>query len=221
MRAKNCLPIIAIFAVLSLFAVPSALHAGLLANDNNALVHGYRSSDDGVARIEYAVYTKAAFAASFPTVDPSSGAAYEFVYTYQWCNDAATGSGSYLRALNVGLDGNEQAAHVSELSVAGASSARISTAVNPPVTSAVWNFTTPNRILAQETSNVLLFVSPFAPEWDDCTITLGPTTNRCQFLASNNSGVPSPVPEPSTLVGALLAGGMLFFFQKFRVTLFR
>jgi hypothetical protein len=218
-RAKNCLPIFAIIIVLSFFAMSSSLSAGLLANDNNALVRGLRSSDDGVARIEYAVYTKAAFAESFPAIDPSGGAAYEYVYTYQLFNDAAIGSSSYLRALNVGLEGNEQAAHVSEFSVAGAASPRIATAINPPVTSAVWNYTTTNRILAQETSNILLFVSPYAPEWDNCVITSTSSINRYQFLAANDSGVPSPVPEPATMVGVLIAGGMLLFVRKFRSAL--
>lgn len=198
---------------ISAIAVSSAARAGLLADDGHAKVCGYRL--DGIARIDYAVYTKEAFGLSFPSIDPSGGADYNFVYAYQVFNLTAGSSSAttYLKQVSVGLDGDERVGNVHEIADPGAPSPRLSDPSNT-VTAAVWYFNSPSpahgganeRILKTEHSNILLFVSPYDYEWDNCTVLQGSPTLYHQFLASSNNGVPSPVPEPSTFVGLVTIG---------------
>lgn len=202
--------------------VSPAARAGLLAGDGNAEVHGSRV--DGLASIDYAVYTKEAFGRSFPLIDPSGGAAYNFVYAYQVFNLTAGSSSAttYLKQVSVGLDGDERVGNIHEIADPVAPSPRLSDPSNA-ATSSVWYFNNPStahgganeRIYKTEHSNILLFVSPYDYEWDNCTVYQGSPAVYHQFLVSSNSGVPSPVPEPSTFVG-LLSIGVALAFRRFR-----
>lgn len=161
------------------------------------------------ADVEYCVYAPGdAFAESWPgATDPSNGE--HFVYTYQIFNDLdpypsflppwpeATG---HVDTLTVGINGgDEQAANDGSISGSG-DKAPTYRNINP--TSVLWQFLNgvggTNQINLGDVSDVLLFTSPFAPEWDSATLS-------GQLI--DTEYLPSPMPEPMTLGLLALALG--------------
>jgi len=198
------------------FTASSAL-AGPLPADPNALV-GYKgaSAFSGTAgaatlkaSVEYAVYAPGAFATSaalgFPT-DPSGGTQY--VYAYEVLNNL--GGSSRVVNLSVSLIPTAAAANVTnnagtpELGLAPDLSQLIPVAGNPK-TNVKWTWT-PTLFTTGLHSDILLFTSPYAPQFLVASMQGGNTT-------AASSTLPSPVPEPTTLV---LGGSALFGLLAFR-----
>ena len=164
------------------------------------------------AEVDFAVYAPGAFSTSsalgFPT-DPSGGA--HFVYSYQVAN---TGGNVALSALSVGfLDFAPEGDGVDDLElptnigfVDGFASPDVDPVLNfspdnNPLTikeSAVYQFSLASL---DDTTDILIYTSPFGPEWDRGSITGGPLFNFQQL--------PSPVPEPGTFVLGVLGMALL------------
>ena len=152
------------------------------------------------ADIEYCVYAPGDFELSFPGEDPSAG--LEYVYAYQIFNDLDpyptdpppwNGDKGHINAFSVGInDGDEQADNdgfVADVNVDPSSHE-----VRP--SSVFWGFAGASQLDYGEVSDVLIFTSPFAPEWDNATASgVFPDTEQ----------LPSPTPEPATLGLLVLA----------------
>jgi hypothetical protein len=184
----------------------SAVVAGPLPTDVNALDGGVPTTWQGTqaffalppvgvgqlsANVEYAVYAPGKFGLSFgPLNDPSGGTHY--VYAYQIYNTAVGAGARSISTLTVGLDGNELPANPGFLGAALGLAPSGSSLVpaGPPSTSARWSYT--GTLLAPGgNSEVLIFTSPYGPEKESASL-IGGITNAQQL--------PSPVPEPATLV---------------------
>ncbi len=159
------------------------------------------------AEVDYAVYAPGAFSTSaalgFPA-DPSGGE--HFVYAYQVAN---TGGNVALSALSVGfLDLAPEGDGIDDLELPtniGFVNGFASPDVDP-----VLNFSPDNNPLTikesafyqfslaslNDTTDILIYTSPFGPEWDRGSMTGGPLVNFQQL--------PSPVPEPGTFVLGVL-----------------
>jgi len=184
--------------------------SAILATDANAIsgFHGtqdFSTSISGLSmkgEVDYAVYAPGKFNLTFGAgSDPSSNQRY--VYAYQMHNTGGTADRD-LGFLSVGFDGSgpggSNPANFGMLLVGDhgddpSLSSLIPTS-GPPYNSATWNFSTP--IPDSHYSEILLFTSPFPPEFYDASVQGGGV--------SKQSRLPSPVPEPGT---ALAACGMI------------
>jgi len=188
---------------LALVALTTAsVHAVPLQSDPNGLDGGVPALWQGTkaylqaapvgtgslnALVDFAVFAPTKFNLSYPGMDPSAGANY--VYAYQVHNGAGTAS---ISTLSVGLSGgNETPSGIGFVPAGGA--APSSTKFNPggaPFTSAGFSYT--GALLAPgATSHILIFTSPFGPELDYASLIGG---------ISKSERLPSPVPEPATIV---------------------
>ena len=164
------------------------------------------------AEVDFAVYAPGAFntssALGFPA-DPSGGA--DWVYAYQVFN---TGGNVAPSLLSVGfLDLAPEGDGVDDLElptnigfVDGFASPDVDPVLNfspdnNPLTikeSAVYEFTLPSL---DDTTDILIYTSPFGPEWDRGSVRGGALINFQQL--------PSPVPEPGTFVLGVLGMALL------------
>jgi len=149
--------------------------------------------------VEYAVYAPGKYGLS--GTDQSLGT--QFVYAYQVFNDLL--GNEPVSSFSVGLDPTANVANIGSDAGSGTLGGTAPTAsafTGSPPTSAVWYFfmNTIDPPLANEYSTVLLFTSPYGPQWAPATVMDGGL--------GNTHDLPSPIPEPATmaLVGLGLAG---------------
>jgi hypothetical protein len=146
----------------------------------------------------------------FPS-DPSGGSQY--VYAYQLWND--TGGSLSISAFTIGFadaadsdQGTESADkrpdNISYLSGFPSGDPPTSAAFTypgggGPAQSGVWNFS--GGLPIGDHSNVLIYTSPYPPELDVGTV---------QGLRTNTQMLPSPVPEPATVLLLFFAAAQLW-----------
>jgi hypothetical protein len=198
------------FAAVALLVASSTCHAGPLPADGNA-IPGWQGSVAYVsaqgplnlnAAVEYAVYAPNPGASKFdatfgPGADPTNGAHY--VYAYQVYNLSSAFTG--VIQLSVGLDGDEPISSLDSLPILGIDplTAAFNPAGGPPFSNVLWkDYGAANgRVNSGQNSSILFFTSPFGPEFDDGAIQAN--------LPNLTHQLPSPTPEPSTLLLAGLA----------------
>jgi hypothetical protein len=207
--------ILMIGLALSLIAAAET-RAGLLPSDGYAL-SGFHSSTTTLTRtgsggkvfnfhIEYAVYEKDQFAASMlnnPNLVagqiPSDG--NQYVYAYEVFNEES--SNCVATQLSVGLDSYTQSASIGIVGDGGEAPSGTTILNN----SAVWYFAAASNavISPNNHSEILIFTSPFGPKWRNATI--GNSAGAPLTTPSSNY-VPSPVPEPATLLLLAITGAV-------------
>jgi hypothetical protein len=177
----------------------------ILADDTNAMA-GWHSFADFSAvggtkkidgHIDFAVYAPGNFLLSFPDADAS--AATNYVYAYKIFNNPSPTSTDSITGFTVGLDGNENPVVNAFTGLGVAPSSNYFTGSSP--TSSVWNFSS-NRVKVDTNSSVLYFTCPYGPERDKASLT---TTGPYAWTGT----LPSPVPEPSTILGLAIFCGLL------------
>jgi hypothetical protein len=185
----------------------------LLATDSNAMSgwHGTSivtaSIGSFTVDVQYAVYAPGQFNLSFSGEDPSGDAQY--VYAYQLFNSDT--SAASIREFTVGLDGDESPANI------GAVASSLGNATNSAYfagslpTSAVWSYVD-NKLSPGSNSKILIFTSPYGPEWDSATL-LGTKGSVGQ---APGDGLPSPVPEPAAVLGLASIGCLFVLARLFR-----
>jgi hypothetical protein len=201
--------------------LPATAHAGLLASDANAELGWHDTkpyignpfpflTDKIIGNMDYAVYRPGKFDLSFPDQDPSEGA--EYVYAYQFfCDPTSTDK---VVTLTVGLDGDETPSDIMWIEEDPDNPSGVEPdmywfggTVNP--TSALWSFDA--GVSSSEKSKILIFTSPFGPQKD--LATLSGESSAKTWLESD--GLPSPVPEPLTLLSLAIAGGLFILVYTF------
>jgi len=187
-------------------------YSAILATDANAVAgfHGTQDFSTSLGtltmkgEVDYAVYAPGQFAQTFGAgSDPSNNQRY--VYAYQMHNTGGTADRD-LGLLSVGFDaagpGGSNPGNLGMLLVGDhgddPSSSSFVPAGGPPFNSATWNFTT--AIPDSHYSEILLFTSPFPPEFFDSSVQGGGLSKQSRLPS------PGPVPEPGS---ALAACGML------------
>jgi hypothetical protein len=151
-----------------------------------------------VADVEYAVFAPG----DYPGLDPSGGSNY--VYAYQILpaldTDGTTILGStYVSWFSVGLDGDENPSGIGSdptQAILGGQPPDTSAFQGTPITTALWEYIpTVLNVHTGAYSEVLLFTSPFVPEWDNASVSGGFGLQDMESLPS-----PSNIPEPSLIV---------------------
>ena len=189
------------------FLVGVSAWGGPLVSDPNAMpawqgTQQFYATSGGATLdvdVEYAVYAPGNYGLS--GTDPSIGAHY--VYTYQVFNDL---SGNVpVSSFSVGLDPTANVANIGSDAGSGTPGGTAPTASafsGSPPTSAGWYFflNTIDPPPKNEHSTVLLFTSPYRPQWAPGSL--------LDSGLSDRQDLPSPLPEPATmtLVGLGLAG---------------
>jgi hypothetical protein len=189
-------------------------YSAILATDANAIpgFHGTQDFSTAVGtlsmkgEVDYAVYAPGQFKLTFgPGSDPSADKGY--VYAYQMHNTGGTADRD-LGFLSVGFNpASAGGSNPTDLGIIlvgdhgdDPSSSSFIPASGPPYASATWNFTT--TLPDGHFSEILLFTSPFPPEFYDSSVQGGGL--------SKQSRLPSPVPEPGTALAACgLMGALL------------
>ena len=205
--------------LVSLAVVVNTAAAGVLAVDGNALpaFRGTKGFDITLAtwvlisEVDYAVYAPGQFEASFGVgSDPSAGTHY--VYAYQLFNDPGNqGANRELTELTVGftdlvdlVDDIELPANMGFLPNAFGDFGLdpfSSTLFGVGPGSAVWSYIG-SPIPVSSKSEILLYTSPYPPEFDAAAVKGGIGTG----VDMDNHILPSPnsVPEPGTLALGML-----------------
>jgi len=178
--------------------------AAIPAAQGSAIFSGTTGAATLTAKVEYAVYAPGMFSTSaalaFPP-DPSGGS--DYVYAFEIFND----QGGNARVLNLSVDlAPDQnptiVTHNPSTPEAGLAPnlSQMIPVVGNPKTNVKWSWTTSLFNVGLH-SDILLMTSPFAPHFVLSSMQGGSTT-----LAS--ASLPSPIPEPGTLVllGTGLAG---------------
>ena len=202
--------VVTVMAVL--LALSGTAAASTLVSDLNAmpLWQGTQqfNATSGVRTLqvdaEYAVYAPGNYGLS---ADPSGGT--EFVYAYQVFNDLL--GNAPVSSFSVGLDPTANVANIGSDATSGTSGGTAPTAsvfTGSPPTSAVWYFfnDTIDPPPANEYSTVLLFTSPYGPQWAPATVMNGGL--------GNTRDLPSPTPEPATMAFLALGGVGLLLGRK-------
>ena len=210
-----------ILAVLALFA--GSAKGGLLVADANATISGTELFSGGngfqtlIADVDYAVYAPGDFGTSavlgLPAGDDPSGG-IEWVYAYQIDNDVGGEKGVLALSIDLppGVITNifTNVSHTSTTPAGGLDPNAfefIPIAVDPP-TNVKWSFTVVGNLLNLGLqSDILLFTSPFGPTFRNAA--MAGTTASGAPLAGDENLLPSPIPEPSTLVLLALAAVLL------------
>jgi hypothetical protein len=204
--------------------------AGTLATDPASILgwQGTRSFSASAATVvlsadvDYAVYAPGDFSGSAALgnpADPSGGLHY--VYAYQAFNNVEGGNRP-VSQFSVGFldlapegDGNDDAEFPENIGfVDGFSSpdldpvSSFSPDSNPQTIkeAAGWGFQNGGLQPAGDNSDILIYTSPFGPEWDRASILGGGL--------SNFQPLPSPVPEPTTFVLSLFAMTSLLVYLR-------
>jgi hypothetical protein len=172
-------------------------------------VHLHESGKPDVF-VDYAVYARDAFNTAFGDVAPTNHDPY--VYAYQLRN--AAGSPQAITKFTVGLDSDYMSAaqiitQLSDPELPGGVATSLTPAFAPtsvPYTSAAWTF---NTIGVGAKSEILLFTSPVLPQWL-------PATVKGTSLPPETGSVPSPVPEPSSLLSLLIASVLFILVRPLR-----
>jgi len=145
--------------------------------------------------VEYAVYAPGNYGLS---ADPSGGT--EFVYAYQVFNDLL--GNAPVSSFSVGLDPTANVASIGSDAgsgtTPGGTAPSMSAFSDSPPTSAVWYFFSNTIGPPLEYSTVLLFTSPYGPQWAPATVMNGGL--------GNTRDLPSPTPEPATMAFLALGG---------------
>ncbi len=214
-------------AALVIALLANAVHAGPLVGDPAALFSGTQpfSGFNGFkwvkADIDYAVYAPGAFSTSGPlhlNSPPDFSGGTEYIYAYEIFN-TGTSLDAHVASLSVGLfpngvsDNATLIGHVPDPSSAGA--APVASNFNPaaaatPKVNAFWSFSQfPATLGFGQHSEVLIFASPNPPSFKVSSITGG-------FATGASADLPSPVPEPGSLVLVAMALISLVGFRVFR-----
>jgi hypothetical protein len=200
--------------VLALLLIASPALAGPLPTDTNAIAGWqgstlFSDSNGGfnlVVDIEYAVYAPGQFGSSAALglpADPSGGA--DFVYAYQALNNVNLSTTNLIN-LSVGLtpgtipNGSTNIGFVPGFGLNPNVDQFIP--AGDPKTSARWTWAVP-LLNPGINSTVVYFTSPYGPGLLLSSITGGHAT-------LDSTALPSPVPEPSTLLLAAIAAACLF-----------
>lgn len=164
------------------------------------------------AHVEYAVYAPGQFSTSSalgsPT-DPSGGA--DYIYAYEFFNTSPTNTNSNLGPVGVKIQNFtvsllagavptfSTVAHNSTTPEAGMAPAASLTHFNASFNSAVWGFVVQPGTGTH--SDILILASPNPPTWMSSGMTATNTTD--------SHLLPSPVPEPSSMILAAFAATFL------------
>ncbi len=166
--------------------------------------------------VDYAVYAPGQFGTSmelgYPT-DPSDGT--EYVYAYQIWNN--TGGNQGVSAFTVGFTaapGNSDPANqgfVLAPSNSGVPPASydFSYGSSGDAQSAVWSYGSATPLAIGKYSDILIYTSPYPPEWDQSSVQTASALVAGGFL-------PSPVPEPATCTLLIVAGIFLAVRRRMR-----
>jgi hypothetical protein len=135
-------------------------------------------------------------------VDPSAPG--EVIYVYQITS--VTGASPGIDTLSIGLDAADANGVPSFISAGGASE-RSPTSSNDSTTSIAWFFQGGDRLQVGDTSSLLVFTSPFAPESDFLQVNSGLAGPVVSPLVASPSDrlFQFDIPEPSSLVVGLLS----------------
>jgi hypothetical protein len=209
--------------LVALCACVGSASAGILPSDPNAFLQGSKVFSGGnllgqtlISRVEYGVYAPGMFGTSVALglpagFDPSGST--EYVYAYQIFNDI----GGQLRAATLSVDlvpgvisNLAFVSHAAGTPAGGLAPTNwdfIPIAVNPPA-NVKWSFLSPNLLNTGLKSDILLFTSPLGPTFRNASLT-GGSGSIAPPVAGPFVTLPSPTPEPSTLVLAASAVGLL------------
>ena len=222
-------------SVLALGLLVGTANAGPLITDPNSMEHGsVNFSAEGytsgvldnnkwaVGHVEYAVYAPGTAPGNFNssvalgtpgTADPSNGA--DYVYAYEIFNPGPATGGLTVLTLTVGLsEGNPLPIGSYIHSMADGSSTTPTNGMAPVfthfagTTSAAYTF---SGIPLGQNSDILYFVSPYAPMMQSSGLGGGSTAATTLMLPS-----PNPVPEPSTVVLSAIAAVCLLTVRHLR-----
>jgi hypothetical protein len=178
-------------------AIPAAQGSAVFSGTNPGLTHTIH------ATVEYAVYAPGTFSGSAALglpADISGGSQY--IYAYEIFND---GNDANVTLLSVGLFAGAVANNATLIThlpgTPEAGTAPNNSLFNPaaigPKSNARWTFNSPNLAIGDH-SDILIFASPYQPQWKVSSITGGFTTGASAIL-------PSPIPEPGTFVLSAMA----------------
>jgi hypothetical protein len=207
-------------------SLPTSASATLITADtDNAMpgyygtksIHFYEESNqmtvDG--SIDYAVYAPQQFNVSFPGKDPSNGTQY--VYRYQLYNNAAT-SHDYMLSLTVGLPGfTGDATYCKWVEPGpiypdgGLAPGSRNKLIGTPPTSALFEYRGSAPLQPGNFSKMLIFTSDYPPTYRFASVVSSCSIQRWVDEDGNQYNwwegqVPSPVPEPASLIGLLVFG---------------
>jgi hypothetical protein len=200
------------------------VQAGPLPLDPNAIWHGtsapfFSSINVGTifeisASVQYAVYNPGKFDLSFGAgADPSNGTQY--VYAYQVFNTGVNGPNTVAEPISIfteGLAANANAQNIQALPIANGNFGQLpdhAAFAGTPATSGTWDYTTHNLPLGAQTQ-ILLFTSPHGPIMEPGSVQGG-------GLGAQNP-LPSPAPEPSSLMLLVMGGLVGLAIRRWRTT---
>jgi len=221
------------FSLALALMLAGSAQAGFLAGDSDAMAgyHGTLSLSDTLGKhtlnvlVDYAVYAPGTFDNSFSNEDPSDGTGY--VYAYQFVNSATSTSKEVIEQFAVGLNVHAQVANQEQLSDPNAPAGQLS---EPPgfggsvISSALWSYSglrgSADGVLPGEKSEILIFTSPFAPGWGSTSMQasymISVQTPASGVAAVFGNAVPSPTPEPATVVLMATAAGLFVLLRVVR-----
>lgn len=212
----------------TLLLLPEMARSELLVNDTNALDdgvyawHGSRNVTGQLSKklavtINFAVYEPGHFNLSFQNQAPIYNSLY--VYAYQLINQASPASTDSINTFTIGTDGNESIANISQIVDPNITGVNFSGQHWDP-SQVVLNFTT-TTIAPNARSNILIFTSPYGPEWDSAALSgfygTPASTNHLPTKALPSPKYQDiPTPEPATLLGLAVAGGLFILVRPLR-----
>ena len=178
-------------------AIPAAQGSAVFSGANVGLTHTIH------ATVEYAVYAPGTFSGSTALglpADISGGTQY--IYAYEIFND---GTDANVTLLSVSLfagavaDNATLITHLPGTPEGGVvpNNSSFNPAAIAPKTGARWTFTSPNLATGSH-SDILIFASPYQPQWKNSSIQGG-------FVTAASAILPSPIPEPGTFVLSAMA----------------
>jgi hypothetical protein len=158
------------------------------------------------AKVDFAVFAPGKFNLSYPGQDPSGGT--QFVYAYEVFNTSPNPGPTPISVFSVGIlpvSGGPPAAaaaHIEHLPLVVGTPPDNSSFSS---TSAVWDYSTVNLAVGAN-SDILLFTSPHPPTMQAASV-------GGNGLGTGNN-LPSPIPEPSTMILLAIGGAALLMFRR-------